>query len=237
MSSGRAGLPGWWSPQGAGGRAGRMPEDADIRQPGFQAHSRPPAWPPSAYLRLARPACLLPQAGAFPSAMWQESGMVCRGLMPSEAWLSSRDIKFHRRSPDRASSTITFSPKLGGAYSYVFRAVLSNKRSYQSWVYFGRYSFAQYFHPRQSGRYLDSSHSSREIPACLKTFMSRSTLMSSPRCELGMTTESSSLAITSCFDPGNGPSNANFLNLRISSLLETGVSLFDNAYRLRRNYN
>ncbi len=92
-------------------------------------------------------------------------------------------------------------------------------------------------YPRQSGRYLDSSHSSREIPACLKIFMSRSTLMSSPRCELGMTTESSPLAITSCFDPGNGPSNANFLNLRISSLLETGVSLFDNAYRLRRNYN
>lgn len=48
-------------------------------------------------------------------------------------------------------------------------------------------------YPRQSGRYLDSSHSPREIPACLKTFMSRSTLMASPRCELGMTTESSSL--------------------------------------------
>lgn len=92
-------------------------------------------------------------------------------------------------------------------------------------------------YPRQSSLYLASSHSSREIPACLKTFVSRSTLMSSPRCELGMMTESSPLAITSCFDPGNGPSNPNFLNRCINSLLETGVSLFDNAYRLRRNYN
>ena len=189
--------------------------------------------------RPARLARLLPQSGAFPSAMWQESGMVCRGLMPSEAWFSSRDIKFIRRPPGRASSTIAFSPRLGGAE----QVATSSEQSCQirdlishGYILAG-IALRSILHPRQSGCYLDSSHSSREIPACLKTFMSRSTLMSSPRCELGMTTESSPLAITSCFDPGNGPSNPNSLNRRMSSFLETAVSLFDNAYRLHRNYN
>ena len=41
MSLGRAGLPGWRSPPGAGGWAGMMPGDAGIRQQGFQAAAGP----------------------------------------------------------------------------------------------------------------------------------------------------------------------------------------------------
>ena len=174
---------------------------------------------------------------AFFSSVWQGGGRVGRGLMPSEACFKQLGSQVHECP---LAGPALRSPLFPGWAEQV--AISSEqfcqKRDLISYgSIFAGIALRSILYPRQSGRYLDSSRSSREIPACLKIFMSRSTLMSSPRCELGMTTESSPLAITSCFDPGNGPSNPNFLNLRISSLLETGVSLFDNAYRLRRNNN
>ncbi len=160
-------------------------------------------------------------------------------MMPEDAGIRRWGLEARRRAR-LANSPLAFLRQPGGSSGYVVRADVFNQTRELTIGYgsiLAGTAFRIILYPRQSGRYLDSSHSSREIPACLKIFISRSTLMSSPRCELGMTTESSPLAITSCFDPGNGPSNPNFLNLRISSLLETGVSLFDNAYRLRRNYN
>jgi len=81
--------------------------------------------------------------------------------------------------------------------------------------------------------HLEPSQSSRERAACFRILASRFTPMSSPRCELGTMIEISPLAMTSCFDPGKGPSNPNFLNRLISSRRETGEILFDNAHRLR----
>ena len=42
MSSGRAGLPGWWSPLGAGSRASLMPGEAGIRAAGISGPEQVP---------------------------------------------------------------------------------------------------------------------------------------------------------------------------------------------------
>lgn len=44
MSSARAGLPGWWSPLGAGSRASLMPGEAGIRAAGISGSQQAPAW-------------------------------------------------------------------------------------------------------------------------------------------------------------------------------------------------
>ncbi len=44
MSSGRAGLPGWWSPLEAGSRASLMPGEAGIRAAGISGAQQAPVW-------------------------------------------------------------------------------------------------------------------------------------------------------------------------------------------------
>jgi hypothetical protein len=79
------------------------------------------------------------------------------------------------------------------------------------------------------------NHSSRLIPESLKILTRRSAPISWPWCGFGSLTRTAPFVMNSWSVPVNGPLNPRSPSRRISSRLDTGISLFDNRHRLQRH--